>query len=538
LFLFNLLGYLYLIMQLANPAALYWLLLVPLFIGIFWFHKKWYSNAIIKLGNEKLVPQLIVNNKIKNFQLLVVLSFLLLILAITGLRVGSSEQKVKSSNATTFFCLDVSNSMNATDIAPTRLDRAKLLINKIIQTNALQKFGLIVFAGNAYIVSPATTDHGMISMQLSALSSSSVPTQGTNINAALKTALNCFNSKELSSKRIILISDGEHHEEGISSTINEINNQGIKVGVVAVGTAEGIAIADNNTAPVFNEDGNQVISKLNTQLLESIALDTKGIFTNASQFVQAEDDLNGFINQTTNKDLGFTTIKDYNYYYQWFLLPAIIIFIILIYKKRAKLALPLIGVVLVFLFSNEGKAQAFKKNITSANRLYIEKKFDTAARAYNSITRNKGYNKIDIAKAFYNLGNAYAKQQDWQAAINNYKESLLLEPTSTDAKYNLVYAQKKLQQEQKKNNQQQDSQQKNSKDDKKDSDKTKQDSSKSNQQNNQDKKPPPSPQQSKSKLTPEQAKQLLQALKQEEQKLIKNKLKGNVPTNNNTRKNW
>ncbi len=515
-------------MQFAHPQAFIYATVILLIIFLLFYTKKWLQKTLKLFGNTNTVTQWLGQTKFNAKWVIFSMAIFCLVVALMGPQLNNGKQKVEGSNNTTIFCLDLSNSMNAKDASPTRLERSKLFLKNIVNTLDNQNVGLVVFAGKALIATPATMDKEALIMQASAMQTNTIPYQGTNISSALKAALNSFDNKLAGKKSIVLISDGENHEEALDAVLEILEEQKIQLATVAVGTNEGALVTDENTAPVMDDDGKQVLSKSNITLLEEIATKANGLFISINSLTNAENSLIKFLNTNLSTSGNFTNIQNYKQYYQWLLLPAILLLII--YFLKTKKALNFLNLlVLIFFMGSNAKAQQFDKVLNNGNNLYKEKKYDTAARAYNAITKNIGFADKDRAIAFYNLGNAYAKQEDWQAAINNYEQSLLLDPTSQDAKYNLIYAQRKLDKNKKDNNG----------NDPKDKKEDKQ--QKEQQQQQQQKQKQKEPQQNtnnQSKLTPQQAKQLLNALKQQEQKLMQDKLKGKQQDVNSDRKNW
>jgi Ca-activated chloride channel family protein len=191
------------------------------------------------------------------------------------------------------IALDVSKSMLAQDVKPNRLERAKQALGKLIDKLSNDRVGIVVFAGRAYLQMPLTGDHGAAKMYLGSASTDIVPTQGTVISDALKMCYASFNTKEKKYKAVILISDGEDHDEGAFKIAQQMTEDGIVINTVGIGSPQGSTIIDELTNQEKKDvNGNTVITKLNEDELKSIAEKGNGsyqLFTNADELVSKLD---------------------------------------------------------------------------------------------------------------------------------------------------------------------------------------------------------------------------------------------------------
>jgi Ca-activated chloride channel homolog len=317
------------VFQFSHNSAFYLLVLIPICIIVYIGLGKWQSLQIKKLGNYHLITNLIksVSASWEKVQIVFfLLGISLLILCLADPRSGGEQQSIQSSSKEIVFALDLSNSMNAMDVAPSRLSKAKQFIQNIINHNTQDKFGLVVFAGNAYISVPITVDIETIKMNLASLETSMLPTQGTNLKEAILRAYDCFNIKRQGGKVIVLITDGEDHEEGVDQAISTCNKNNVNIVTVGVGSNDGSKIIDAVTnQPKVDEQGNVVISKLNEEELEKIAKDANGAYIHLQNADAAEaelvDKLNSIISEATAEDTNII----YQHYYQYLLLPAILL---------------------------------------------------------------------------------------------------------------------------------------------------------------------------------------------------------------------
>ncbi|HMJ47784.1 MAG TPA: VWA domain-containing protein, partial [Ferruginibacter sp.] len=248
--------------------------LIPLMVIMFFYAKRKKKNSYKKIGDPLLIKQLIANFNASSFIqkfLLVTFAMALLVLAVANLRSATGSEKVNRNGIDIMIALDVSKSMMAQDIRPTRIERAKQLLNRLIDRLGNDRVGIVIFAGRAYLQMPLTGDHSAAKMYLSAATTESVPTQGTVIGDALKMCYASFNTKEKKYKSVILISDGEDHDEGAISTASQMAAQGVIINTIGIGSTEGAPIMDESTGQLKKDaEGNTVITRLNEDELRTI----------------------------------------------------------------------------------------------------------------------------------------------------------------------------------------------------------------------------------------------------------------------------
>ena len=211
--------------------------------------------------------------------ILILTAFLLGVLAIAGLVKPEGSQMINRKGIDVMIALDVSNSMLADDIKPNRLERAKQIVSKIIDKLNDNRIGIVIFAGRAYVQMPMTTDHSSAKMYLAAISPDDIPTQGTVISEALKVCYAAFNTKEKKYRSIILITDGEDHDEDAIKVTRQLAEDGVMINTIGIGSPQGALIRDKETNSYKkDENGNPVISKLNEDELKSIAQNANGLY--------------------------------------------------------------------------------------------------------------------------------------------------------------------------------------------------------------------------------------------------------------------
>jgi Ca-activated chloride channel family protein len=272
----------------ANPQYLYLLLILPLIVLFFLFNEFRKRRTFRRLGEEVLVKKLVPDLStyrpfIKFIFQLIAISLAIIMLARP--QFGSKVEQIKRQGVEVIIALDVSNSMMAEDIQPNRLERAKQAISRLVETLDNDKIGLIVFAGDAFTQIPITTDYISAKMFLSTVNPDIVPKQGTAIGAAIDLGIRSFTPGLGKSKAMIIISDGENHEDDPIAKAKEAATAGIVIFTIGIGSTEGVPIPVTvNGRPDFlkDADGNTVITKLDENILREIAFAANGKFVRAS----------------------------------------------------------------------------------------------------------------------------------------------------------------------------------------------------------------------------------------------------------------
>jgi Ca-activated chloride channel homolog len=305
------------------------LLIVPIIILLLMMHKAWRNKKIKQNIDEHLVKNIVQLESSKRSFLrnaIFIASLILIIFSLCGPVWGTQPIIQKQSNKEIIICLDLSNSMNTTDLAPTRLERAKTFINKWIDENTNIKIGLVVFAGNAYVSVPLTVDADAVKLNISAVNTEMAPTQGTAIGKALNTAHGCFNTNTTAGRAIVLITDGEDHEAEIDAEIKACNDDEIKTIVVGVGTIGGAQLYDTQTKQVkLDEEGNVVISKLNEKILNEIADVAQSNLIILNNVNDAVKETNAQLLDLTNAGTLESKINIHQQYFQYFLFTGILL---------------------------------------------------------------------------------------------------------------------------------------------------------------------------------------------------------------------
>jgi len=282
----------------------------------------WKKNTIRKIGDRVLVKELVKNYSSRLFTLkfiLLLLAFTAGIVAIANLRKPSASENITRKGIDVVIALDVSKSMLATDLQPSRLERAKQLIMKLIDRMPNDRIALVYFAGHAYLQMPLTVDHTSAKIFVNAASPDLVPSQGTVISEALLMGSRAFNTKEGRFKTIILISDGEDHDIDILNAVNQVADAGVMVNTVGIGSVEGSEIIEPATGePKKDANGNIVISKLNDAELKLVSEKTNGAYVHFDDSEQVIKTILDQLSQIEGKAFGDVSLMNYTTYYGWF----------------------------------------------------------------------------------------------------------------------------------------------------------------------------------------------------------------------------
>ncbi len=324
---------------------LYALLLVPVFWIIYIITNKWKRSRLQQFGDHFLVDRLVTNysrSRINFKFILQMLGLSLLIIGLANPQVGSKLHEVERKGSDIMVCLDVSNSMNAQDIKPSRLERAQQAISRLVDDMAQDRIGIIVFAGKAYTQLPLTTDHAAAKMFLSTINTDIIPVQGTAIGEAIHLAIQSFDDAK-HGKSIIVITDGENHEDDALNAAKLAKEQGITVHTIGMGLPEGapIPVYKNGFEVGFKKDmsGSTVITKLNEQMLTDLAQAGGGIPVVANNSNAGLKDVHKAIEKMDKADIEARLFADYEDRFQWLIGMSILLFLldILLLEKKSKL---------------------------------------------------------------------------------------------------------------------------------------------------------------------------------------------------------
>lgn len=313
----------------AEPEYLYLLLVVPLLTLIFVFYRIRKRKNIAAFGDPDLLKGLMPNVSTvrptaKFIMQMVVLMLLVVVLARP--QFGTKAEEVKRQGIEVMIALDISNSMMATDVAPNRLAKSKQILSQLIDNMSNDKVGLVVFAGDAFTQLPITADYVSAKMFLSTISPKLIARQGTAIGSAVDLAIKSFNPKSPASKAIILITDGENHEDNAVEAARLAQKEGIVVHVIGMGRPEGAPIPVDGTMSFWKDkDGNVVVSKLNEAMCNDIASAGQGLYVRADNTNAALRAVSKELDQLAKTELTTTTFSNYNEQFQSFAIIALVL---------------------------------------------------------------------------------------------------------------------------------------------------------------------------------------------------------------------
>lgn len=294
---------------------------------LFLYNQYWKRKKQLEFGDFDLVKKLSPERSVFKPILKLVLLLLALVGLILGLvnpKMGTKMETVKREGIDIVFALDVSKSMLAEDVAPSRLEKSKQIVSQIINQLGSDRIGIVAYAGSAFPVLPITTDYSAAKMYLQGINTDIVSSQGTSLDEAIQLSATYFDEKRKTSKLLILISDGEDHSEGAESAAEEANEKGMKIITIGVGTANGgpIPLRVNGVVESFKRDGNNqvVITKLNKQSLNDIATATKnGGYVDGNNTKTVLDYVKKEINNIQKTELESTQMADFQSQFQWLL---------------------------------------------------------------------------------------------------------------------------------------------------------------------------------------------------------------------------
>jgi Ca-activated chloride channel homolog len=311
--------------QIEEPTYFIYLAIIPaifvLFLLVLWWRNKVQkqfadSNLIQKLSPSKSTFKSVL--KIS----MICLGLTLLIISLTNPKMGTKLETIKRQGVDIVFALDVSKSMLAEDIAPSRLDKAKQIVTKIIDNLGSDRVGIIIYAGNSYPLLPITTDHAAAKMFLQNAHPDMVSSQGTAINEAIERAITYFDNEEQTNRFLFIVSDGEDHEENTITLAKEAIKEGIKIYTVGVGTVEGgpIPIRNIGRGISYKKDnkGEVVITKMKEEVLKEIAYEGKGKYINGNKTQETIDSVEDLLVKAEKSEFESKQFSDYKDQFQWF----------------------------------------------------------------------------------------------------------------------------------------------------------------------------------------------------------------------------
>lgn len=325
----------------ANPEFLYLLFILPVLLAVYVYAYLQKRKAIKRLGNPEILSQLMpeVSPKRQFLKFWFIFGAVAaIIFVIAGPQFGSKLETVKRQGVEIMVCLDVSNSMLAEDVSPNRLEKSKQMLSKLTDGFTDDKVGLIVFAGDAFTQLPITSDYISAKMFLTSINPSMVSAQGTSIGAAINLAARSFTPNETSDKTIVLITDGENHEDDAIGAASAAAEKGIHVNIVGIGLPKGGPIPLQGTNNYMKDkDGNVVITMLNEQMCQEIAAAGKGMYVRADNTNSALKALQKEIDKMKKTELDSKVYSEYDEQFQlvaWIALFLLIVELLIFDRKN------------------------------------------------------------------------------------------------------------------------------------------------------------------------------------------------------------
>lgn len=328
----------------AHPEYLIALYAIPLLILLFWYLARNRRKLLGKFASKDVQKLLLPNYSWIKSSLkfgLIILVYILLVVAAANPQVGTRMEEVKQSGIDVYILLDVSLSMKAEDIKPNRLDRAKFQISNLIQRLRGDRIGLIIFAGQAYVQFPLTSDYSAANLFLNAVDVNSVPQQGTAIASAINLAVKSFDYKTSTQKAIVVITDGEDHEGDVMQSVKNAVAKDIKIYTIGLGSPDGVPI------PIYNKNGQQigfkkdnegnvVLTKLDASILQEIASAGNGQYFHGSNYEDQLNDIYNDLSKLEKTEFGVKKVTDFEDRFYYFLIPALILLVLEFFISETK----------------------------------------------------------------------------------------------------------------------------------------------------------------------------------------------------------
>lgn len=556
-----------------SPIYLNLLCLIPVFCLIMYLTEILRKKKLKRFGDAELLKQLMPDasnlRRWIKFGLLQ-LALAMLIIIVARPQMGTKVSNEKRNGIECIIALDISNSMLAEDVQPSRLDKSKMLIEGLLDKFSNDKIGLVVFAGEAYVQLPITADYVSAKMFLQNIDPSLIQTQGTDIARAINLSMNSFTQQDKIGKAIIVITDGEDHEGGAMEAAKAANAKGMNVFILGIGNPEGAPIPDGKGGYMTDNTGNTVMTSLNEQMCKEVAAAGKGTYIHVDNTSSAQDRLNDELAKLQQGEMKSTIYSEYSEQFQAFGIFFILLLIleicinetvnpffrrIHIFKRRALMITLLFALGTVgafaqndrtyirqgnrqFRMGNADKAEVeYRKAIVKKNNnpqanynlgcALMQQQKDSLAMVQFDKASKMETSKFRRSMSYHNMGVIAQRHQQYGPAIKCYQEALRLNPNDNETRYNMILC-KKLMKNQNQPQQNQ-NQKKNDKDkNKQDQDKQKQDQQK--QENNPQK---------QEQISKDNAERMLDAADQQEKATRKKMEKAmSQPQRRNLQKNW
>ena len=423
-----------------DPIYLWLLLLVPVLVLVALLGHRKRKKQLKAFGDPELLKDLMPDVSAYRPWVklgLAVFAFALLVVMLARPQMGTKITHEKRNGIEAVIAIDVSNSMMAQDVVPSRLEKSKLLIENLVDHFTHDRIGLVVFAGDAFVQLPITTDYVSAKMFLQNIDPSLVATQGTDIAKALNLSMRSFSQQKDIGKAVIVITDGEDHEGGALEAAKAANDKGVRVFILGIGSTKGAPIPLQEGGYLTDRNGQTVLTALNETMCKEIAQAGKGTYIHVDNTNDAQEKLNDELAKLQRAD---TQAVIYSEYGEQFQAVCIIVIILLIAEilildiKNPKLRnIHLFGskkpmtMLLLLIVPTLAFAQSDRHFIRTGNKLYRNQNYPKAEVEYRKAMSQNGSN----AHAVYNLGNALMMQQKDSAAIVQLENAGKMEANKT-----------------------------------------------------------------------------------------------------------
>lgn len=326
----------------AHIELLYLLALIPLLAIIFALMMRRRRKLMERFGNLELLKELIPSYSRARLRLKLwiwLAAYACLVIAAARPQLGSKLREEKAKGVEMMLVVDVSNSMRAEDFEPNRLERTKYAINKLFEGLQQERVGMVIFAGEPKVQLPITSDYRMAQAFTKRISTSLIAEQGTDIGKALELASLSFSSQSGQSRVIVLITDGENHDQSVDQVVERAKQDGVRIFCIGIGTPEGAPIEIGGEF-IKDENGEMVVSKLGEQMLQNIASSTDGAYIRASKQSIGLEEIVKSINQMEKSELTTVRYEEYNEQFQYFIavaLALLLLDLVILSRRNPKL---------------------------------------------------------------------------------------------------------------------------------------------------------------------------------------------------------
>jgi Ca-activated chloride channel family protein len=466
--------------EFESPYYFILLLLIPIGLAAQKAYVKWQLEKQAAFSEPQPLEKLLVNSPKLTFRIkfmLQIMAIFFIVLALVNPKLGSKVETIPAKGVEIVFAVDVSKSMLCADIQPNRLEKAKQIMTQIINSIGSDRIGIVAYAGSAYPILPMTTDYELAKMFTQSINTDIISSQGTAIESAIQTSVDFFDNPT-SGKAIILLSDGEDHENSSFDVSKLTKEKNVKIITVGIGTSNGgnIEFLDELGFQQVKKDknGQVVTTKLNEEVLQKIASETNGTYCNDKQISKVIGTIKSALASVKHQEFKAQQLAQKQSQFQWFLGLAFLLLLIEFFITNTNFSIKnwfqnkRINLVFILFFvtstaySQEKKTENFQQKERQLRIIKAKEKTQEQQAEYNlgnTIYKNKMYtealtkyknaaqtakNNLQKHKAFHNLGNAYMQDKNYKLAVASYKSALKANAADEKTRYNLALAKKLL----------------------------------------------------------------------------------------------